>query len=327
MKTIFSLSMALSVLTLSGCSSANKADPSPAAGPKAYVGLFGDNAVAVVDTASGRVLTTIPVPTGPHGVVITPDGRKVYVSSDGATTVSVISTSTDTIVTSIEVGMTPHGLAISPDGTRVLLADFGGDRAELIDTASDTVSASVSVPRPHNSAISSDGKQAFVGSQQMGTPSIAIVDLQAASEIGSVALEQAPRALDYAPSGMAYFTLMGVDALQVLDPATQKLGTAIATGASPHHMLATKDGAFELVVSQKAGDLEFVDPAAGMVVANVPTGLTPHWIALSQDGEYAYVTNEGSNSLSVVDLADRAVKQTIMVGMAPRKIAVQPGLP
>src|SRR4029077_19100885 len=80
--------------------------------PKAYVGLFNDNAVAVLDTGTNQVLSTIPVPAGPHGVVITPDGRWVYVSSDGASTVSVIDTNTDTVTRSIEVGQTPHGLAI-----------------------------------------------------------------------------------------------------------------------------------------------------------------------------------------------------------------------
>ena len=47
--------------------------------PKAYVGLFKDNAVAVLDTGTNQILSTIPVPTGPHGIVITPDGRWVYV--------------------------------------------------------------------------------------------------------------------------------------------------------------------------------------------------------------------------------------------------------
>ena len=56
---------------------------SQAAGAKAYVGLFGDNAVAVIDTATNTLLTTIPIPAGPHGLVITPDGATVYASSDG----------------------------------------------------------------------------------------------------------------------------------------------------------------------------------------------------------------------------------------------------
>src|SRR5579884_1456162 len=40
--------------------------------PKAYVGLFKDNSVGVIDTATQKVLTTIPVPAGPHGLVLTP---------------------------------------------------------------------------------------------------------------------------------------------------------------------------------------------------------------------------------------------------------------
>src|SRR5881409_828838 len=85
-----------------------------AGAPKVYVGLFKDDAVAVVDTAQNKVLSTISVPKGPHGLVVTPDGRKVYVSSDGASTVSVIDTATDRVVSTIEVGPTPHGLAIAP---------------------------------------------------------------------------------------------------------------------------------------------------------------------------------------------------------------------
>src|SRR5215813_14375484 len=86
-----------------------------AAAPKAYVGLFKDNAIAVLDTGTNRLQGTIPVPQGPHGLVMTPDGRKAYVSSDGASTVSVIDTATDRVLSSIEVGANPHGLAISPD--------------------------------------------------------------------------------------------------------------------------------------------------------------------------------------------------------------------
>ena len=314
------------VLGLGGCSSDMTQAPS-ASGPKAYVGLFGDNAVAVVDTGSNRVIKTIPVPTGPHGLVITPDGTKVYVSSEGSTTVSVISTISDAIVNSIEVGMTPHGLSMEADGSRVLLADFGGDQAEIIDTATDSVSATISIPKPHNSALSPDGAFAYVASQQMGTPSIAVVDMAAAKTTATVPLQQAPRALNYAPNDRVYFTLAGVDALEVLDPATNELGDPIPTGGSPHHLLATKDGAFELVVSQTAGDLEYVDLTTAAVVAHVPTGTTPHWLALSSDGKFAYVTDEGSNDLAIVDIAARSVVQTIPVGKGPRKVAVQPSVP
>src|SRR5438105_12031533 len=50
------------------------AAPSEAAGaaaittPKAFVGLFQDNAVGVIDTSTNQEITTIPVPAGPHGI-------------------------------------------------------------------------------------------------------------------------------------------------------------------------------------------------------------------------------------------------------------------
>jgi len=315
-------------LCLSGCSSSSGSDSNTnmasGAAPKLYVGLFGDNAVAVVDTSSYQVLKTIPVPTGPHGLVITPDGAKVYVASDGATVVSVISTTSDTVTGTIDVGMTPHGLTISKDGSRVLLSDFGGNQAEIIDTATDKVTAMVDVSRPHNSAISPDGMTAYEASQDAMSPAIDVIDLGAAKVTDSIALKQAPRAVDYAPWGTVYFTLTGVDALNQLDPKTNQLGTAIPTGGSPHHMLATKDGKYELVVSQTVGDLEYVDPTSASVVAKVPTGTTPHWIALSTDGKWAYVTDEGSNDVAVVDIAGQKVVQTINIGKGPRKIAVQP---
>src|SRR5437899_1711975 len=83
-----------------------------AGAPKAYVGLFKDDAVAVIDTAQNKVLSTISVPKGPHGLVITPDGRKVYVSSDGAATVSVIDTAADRVGVSIDVGASPRARAL-----------------------------------------------------------------------------------------------------------------------------------------------------------------------------------------------------------------------
>src|SRR5262245_42726841 len=77
--------------------------PALAQGAKAYVGNFKDNTVSVIDVEGKRVTANIPVPPGPHGIVITPDNRWVYVASDGASTVSVIDTATDKLVENIEV--------------------------------------------------------------------------------------------------------------------------------------------------------------------------------------------------------------------------------
>src|SRR5436190_20835691 len=141
---------------------------SAAGAPKVYVGLFKDDAVAVIDTAQNKVVSTISVPKGPHGLVVTPDGRKVYVSSDGASTVSVIDTARDRVVTSIDVGANPHGLAVSGDGSRVLVLGWGSNRALIIDTVTDRVIGEGPVAQPHNGTLSPDGRTGWVASQHRG---------------------------------------------------------------------------------------------------------------------------------------------------------------
>jgi YVTN family beta-propeller protein len=315
----------LLVLLVAGLSVRGVPAASPA-GPKAYIGLFKDNAVAVLDTTTNRVLATIPVPPGPHGVVVTPDGRKVYVSSDGDSTVSVIDSATDRVVRQIDVGPTPHGLALSPDGRELLVAGFGANQAVLIDTATDQVAGRIPVPQPHNSAISPDGRTAYVASQQQGDTALVILDLAGRTRLGKVALDRTPRALDWSPNGRwLYFTVAGVDAVQVLDPATQKVVGQIPVGASPHYAQFTTGSQLSLVVSQGPGELAIVDPGRSAVSASIGVGKAPHWVAASADGRTAYVTNEVSGDVSVVDLVGRRVIATVPVGQAPRKIAVQPG--
>jgi YVTN family beta-propeller protein len=294
--------------------------------PKAYVGVFNDDAIAVIDTATNRVLTTIPIPVGPHGLVISPDGLRVYASSDGVSTVSVVSTVTDRVVSSIGVGKAPHGLAISQDGRKVLAAVFGASQVVMIDTVRNQVVGRIPVGNPHNLAISPDGRTAYVAAQQPGATALVILDLTTRRQVGAVPLDKTPRALGFSPDGNAlYFTLAGSDAVQVLDPKRNQIVTQIPVGASPHHPLVTANGEYGLVVSQGPGLLEVINPSNQKVIGTVTVGKQPHWIATSSDGGTAYITNEGSNSVSVVDLEKQKVLATIPVGNAPRKIVVQPG--
>ena len=296
-----------------------------AAGPKAYVGLFKDDAVAVIDTSQSRVVATIRVPKGPHGLVVTPDGRKAYVSSDGASTVSVIDTATDKIVAAIDVGANPHGLAMSSDGRKLLVCAFGTSRALVVDTATDKVAGEIAVPQVHNGAISPDGSRAYVASQKQGEAALVILDLKTMTRAGTVPLDKTPRAVDASPDGKrVYFTLAGVNAVQVLDTATNQIVAQVAVGVSPHQAPPTADGRWALAVAQGPGELDIVDMTTNALAAAVPVGKTPHWVAIASDGRTAWVANEGSNDVSVVDLVKRTVTATIAVGNAPRKIAVQP---
>jgi YVTN family beta-propeller protein len=294
------------------------------AAPKAYVGLFGDNAVAVIDTATNQLVKTLPVPAGPEGLVASPDGTRVYASSAGDSTVSVISTVTDRVVSTIEVGKMPHGLSISRDGRQLLVAVWGASRVAVIDTVRNQVVAQIPVGNPHSIAISPDGRTAYVASQKPGATELTVLDLTTRQQVSKVPLDKTPRAVNFSPDGkIIYFTQAGVNSVQVLDPQTNEIVAQIPTGPSPHLPIFTANGAYELTVVQGPGELAVINPSTRQIIGTVAVGKFPHWAAPTADGRTAYVTNEGANSVSVVDVEKRQVLGTIPVGAAPRKIVLQ----
>jgi YVTN family beta-propeller protein len=299
------------------------ATPIFAAGPKAYIGNFKDNTVSVIDTGTDKVVATVPVAAGPHGMAITQDGRTVYVSGDGSSSLDVIDTATDKVVKTIDVGKTPNGVALTPDNRLLLVAVYGENRIAFIDTSTQAVVATTAVPKPHTVAISPDGKLAYVTVQEPGHFGLAQIDLTTRSVVRTVALEKTPRDGEFGSDGkMFYFTQAGVSSVQVLDPASNKIVAEIATGVSPHFVGYPRGSAFGMVVVQGPGELLLFDPATNKPARSVAVGKQPHWATASSDGKTAYVTDEGSNDVTVVNLANGRTT-TIAVGNAPRKVVVQ----
>src|SRR5262249_3771708 len=138
-----------------------------------------------------------------------------------------------------------------------------------------------------------------------------------------IALDKPPRDLEFGYDGRAlYFTQAGVDAVQVLDPSTDKVVAQIPTGASPHIAAFFRGAPAGTAVVQGPGGLLLFDPATQKPLRPIAVGKQPHWMAPARDGRVIYVTNEGSNDVTVVDLASGATR-TIAVGNAPRKVVVQ----
>ncbi|WP_254068094.1 cytochrome D1 domain-containing protein [Acidovorax sp. SRB_14] len=311
------------VRMVTGAAMASLAIAAFAGGPKAYVGNFKDSTVSVIDTATGAVVATVPVAAGPHGMGITPDGRRVYVGGESSTGISVIDTANDRVVQTIEVGHTPHGLAMAPDGKTLLAGVYGDNRVAFIDVATNAVVATVPVANPHTIAIRPDGKLAYVASQAPGKFALVVIDLASHAVLRSLALDKAPRDPEFGYDGKAlYVTVAGLNAIEVLDPETDKTVAEVPTGVSPHVAKLYRGAAFATAVVQGPGELQLFDPVTNKSVRSIAVGKQPHWQA-SVDGKTVYVTNEGSNDVSAVDLATGQTK-AIAVGTAPRKIVVQP---
>lgn len=301
--------------------------PSAFAQTRAWVGNFKDGTVSIVDTQSAAVVGTIAVGAGPHGMAASPDGRNVFVSLDGDSAVAVVDTATERMTGRVEVGRAPHGLALSPDGRTLLVAVYGEDRVVWVDLASAAVVGSVTVPKPHTIAADPGGRVAYVASQDAAAPGLAVVDLATRAVIRRIAVAKVPRDLEYRFDGRAlYFTMAGENAVQVLDPASERVTATIATAASPHLAALYRGAPNGLVVVQGPGEVLRFDPDTNRPGQAIRVGEQPHWMAPFDEGRAVAVTNEGSNTLSLIDLASGTVR-SVAVGQAPRKVVTTPPVP
>jgi YVTN family beta-propeller protein len=113
-----------------------------------------------------------------------------------------------------------------------------------------------------------------------------------------------------------------LNAVEVLDPVTDKIVAKIPTGSSPHYVNHPRNTNYGMAI-EGPGELLLFNPQTNQPVHSIKVGAQPHWLALSADGTTAYVTNEGTNTLSVIDMASGKVT-TIAVGGQQRKVVVQP---
>jgi YVTN family beta-propeller protein len=290
---------------------------------KAYVANFKDNSVSVIDTETRKLIASIPVAAGPHGMAISEDDRTVYVTGDTSSSLDIIDTASDKVIKSIHVGKAPNGIALTPDNRLLLVTVYDENRLLFIDTRTQTQMDAIAVQKPHTVAVSPDSRWAYVTVQEPRNFALALIDLSMRRVASILPLERTPRDGEFSHDGsMFYFTQAGVNSVQVLNPASGEVVAQIPTGASPHFVGHPSKSEFGLIVVQGPGELSLFDPVTNKSVRTVNVGKQPHWAATSGDGKIAYVTNEGSNDVTVINLGTGQTK-TVAVGNAPRKVVVQ----
>lgn len=80
-----------------------------------YVSTGRGGTVAVIDSATYKLLAEVPVGTRPWGIALSPDGRWLYSANGPSNDVSVVDTSTLQVVRHIPVGQSPWGVLVGPE--------------------------------------------------------------------------------------------------------------------------------------------------------------------------------------------------------------------
>jgi YVTN family beta-propeller protein len=115
------------------------AAPEPTPSPALIVLNKGDNAMAIVNPANGKVVAAIPVGQNPHEAAVSDDGRLAFSSNMQGNSISVIDLATQKEIHRVDLPnlRTPHGLYFS--GGKLYFTAQGNNSIARYDPAANRV--------------------------------------------------------------------------------------------------------------------------------------------------------------------------------------------
>lgn len=223
-------------------------------------------------------------------------GGTVWSADEGGSSVSAIDLGTGT-VTTIPIPVAPHNVDLTPDA-RFLLAvgtPAGGNHGDGHDHAgSDTA-----------------GLLVMLDPQDLSTPPATV-------EVGAH-----PAHVVADRQGRAFVSLSGSNEVVVVDLA-QGAAARVKTGAYPHGLRLSPDGAELYVANVEDESVSVLDTASLTEAARIPVGTAPVQVGFTPDGSQVYVSLRDENRVAVIGTATREVTGRIEVGPNPIQMIATP---
>jgi YVTN family beta-propeller protein len=244
--------------------------------------------VAVIDTASNKVIKVLQAGSDPEQFALSPDGKRLYVANEDAALTSVVEVESGAVVARIKVGREPEGVVMSPNGQWVLVSNESDNSVSVIDTKTLKEVNHVTVgKRPRDMAFTPDGKAAYVSGE-----------MDASLYRMNV------------PTG-------AVERVLQLRPETRPMSVVLDSRRNRLYLSTGRGGTVAIIEVANAN-------SAPKLIKEIPVGTRPWGIALSADGRYLYTANGPSNDMSIVDTESLATIKRVAVGRSPWGVVVGP---
>ena len=215
-----------------------------------FVGLFNNNRIAVIDTATdgARVVdSSRNVNARAHAPRASNGGSFIFVPHEVGDEVTAIDAATGALVGSINPGSMPTEVLPASDGRRLFLAMRGEGRIKVVDLATAQITGSVVVGTQPEAMMLVNNDRILVASMR-GTPAaLAFVDADALTLLGTVPIGGAGTFGDLAvlsPDGRRVYATFdagasGIGGVVVVDPSSgQRLGSWTYPGTGRPHGIA-----------------------------------------------------------------------------------------
>ena len=327
------LSLLLIGFAFASSALAQSAQMSPTLRPSLWVPARYSHEVAVINTATNRVVTQIPVGSEPIRIAITPDRLKAFISNSLSASISVLDTVAHTNIATIPVYNVPGETTITPDGRQLwvihqapLASDPDHSPVAVIDTATNLVITTVLIlgKGAKDILFTLDGRFAYVANNTLGE--VDVIDTTT-YQVTSIPTEPGSRRLAISPAGDRVYVTNNhgtPGSVSVIDTATQQVIATIPVGAAPFDVGVTPNNNEVYVTNQGDMTVDVIDTTTLTVIATIPTGILSQLLVITPDGTKVFVANGFSDTVSVINTATHTVIATIHVVHKPWTIKLSP---
>ena len=249
-------------------------------GSRLCVVSIGSNCLTLIDTATNKVLKNHYLGRSPHEAFFTPDGKEIYASVRGEDYVSVLNAETLDELARIKTNPGPGMILFRPDGKYAFVPSSFTPELCVIDCATREVVARVVQTSPFspNLAVSADGKQVWFTLKDSGRTEIMSAEppFPPLSILPTGPITNHVTCVDNTQGHFAYVTVGGTDEVKVYrrEPPFAQVAT-IATGALPHGIWGSPDGARVYIGLENDAKVQAIDTATNKIVATIPIGQLP----------------------------------------------------
>lgn len=285
-----------------------------------------DSTLSFVDTATSKVVATIPTGEAPHEVQVSSDGRIAIVANYGTgpkpgSTLCLIDIAARKELRRIQLQLIrPHGLYaigdhiyITAEGSKVV-ARYNVKTGEIDATYG------TGAETTHMVLVTAGEKKVYTAN--MGSNNVSVLDFSASSQkpvLKHIPTGKGPEGMDFSPDHKQIWVADRADPrLSIIDTTSDTVVNTLTTGTKvANRVKFTRDGKHVLVSDPASSDVVVLDAASGKIVKHIATLREPEGILIAPDGHHAYVACASARSVQIIDLDKLQVVGAIAVGNGP----------
>jgi DNA-binding beta-propeller fold protein YncE len=205
----------------------------------AAINVAGDNAIAVIDVASGQIIHKVPTGKFPCDLHFTPDGRYAFTPERDQDTVSMFDTQTWSLVKTVNfpTGSQPYMLRVSPDGKEVWVQTGKVDENTVLSAEDLSTLATMPTGKgPVTNAWTPDARYSVVSNSS--DTFATVFDAKTYKEVARLMVGQGGSNIGFTRDGSTGFmSVTGANAVAVIDMGKLNVVSQVKAGTMPQGLI------------------------------------------------------------------------------------------